>query len=62
MVGLQTGKSGNQQRNATIFDHSNLANMQVCFNHSRYPTADTATDFVKEQSVGVYKSFYDLAS
>ena len=37
--------------------------MQVCLNHSRYPSADTAaTDFVKEQYVGVYKSFYDFAS
>ena len=34
--------------------------MQVCLNHSRYPTA--ATDFVKGQYVGVYKSFYDYAS
>ena len=34
----------------------------MCLNHSRYPTADTATDFVKEQYVGVYKSFYDFAS
>ena len=36
--------------------------MQVYLNHSRYPTADTATDFVKEQYVGVYKPFYDFAS
>ena len=35
--------------------------MPVCLNHSRYPTADTATDFVKEQYVGVYMSFYDFA-
>ena len=32
--------------------------MQVCLN----PSADTATDFFKEQYVGVYKSFYDFAS
>ena len=36
--------------------------MQVCLNHSGHPSADTATDFVKEQYVGVYKSFYDFAS
>ena len=62
LVGLQTDKSGNQQRNAAIFDHCNLTNMQVCLNHSRYPSADRATYFVKEQYVGVYKSFYDFAS
>ena len=36
--------------------------MQVCLNHYRYPSVNTATDFVKEQYVGVYKSFYDFAS
>ena len=36
--------------------------MQVCLNHSRYPSADTATDFANEQNVGVCKSFYDFAS
>ena len=39
LVGLQTGKSGNQERNAAIYYHCNLTNMQVCLNHSRYPTA-----------------------
>ena len=58
----KTGKSGNQEKNAAIFDHCNLRNMQVCLDHSRYPTADTATDLVKEQYVGVSKSFYDFAS
>ena len=60
LVGLQTGKSGNQERNAATFDHCNLTNMQVCLNHSRYPSADAATDFVKEEYAGVYKSFYDF--
>ena len=36
--------------------------MQVCLNLSMYPSADTTTYFVKEQYVGVYKSFYDFAS
>ena len=58
LVGLQTGKSGNQERNAATFDHCKL----VCLTHSRYPSADAATEFVKEQYAGVYKSFYDFAS
>ena len=62
LVGLQAGKSGNQEWNAAIFDHWHLTNMQVCLNHSRYPTADTATDFVNEQYVGIYNLFYDFAS
>ena len=53
LVGLQTDKSGNQERNAALFDHCNLTNMQVWLNHSRYPSVDMATDFAKEQYVGV---------
>ena len=49
-------------RNAALFDHCNLTNMQVWLNHSRYPSLDMPTDFVKEQYAGVNKSFYDFAS
>ena len=62
LIGLQTDKSGSQVRNAALFDHCNLTNMQVMLNHSRYPSVDMPTDFVKEQFAGVYKSFYDFAS
>ena len=62
LVGLQTDKSGSQVRNAAIFDHCKLTNMQVWLNHSRYPSLDMTTDFAKEQYAGVYKSFYDFAS
>ena len=62
LVGLQTNKSGNQENNAARFNHCGLTNMQVWLNHSRYPSVDMATDFAKEQYVGVYKSFYDFAS
>ena len=62
LIGLQTDNSGIQVRNAALFDHCNLTNMQVMLNHSRYPSVDTSTDFAKEQFVGVYKSFYDFAS
>ena len=39
-----------------------ITNMQVWLNHSRYPSVDMTTHFVKEQFAGVYKSFYDFAS
>ena len=48
LSGLQTGKSGNQENNAAIFDHCNLTNMQVWLNHSRYPSVDMPTDLTKE--------------
>ena len=62
LIGLQTDKSSSQVRNAVLLDHCNLTNMQVMLNHSRYPSVDMPTDFVKGQYVGVYKSFYDFAS
>ena len=62
LIGLQTGKSGSQVRNAALFDHCNLTNMQVVLNHSRYPSVDMPTDFVMEKYAGVYKSFYDFDS
>ena len=62
LIGLKTDKSGSQVRNAALFDHCNLTNMQVMLNHSRYPSVDMPTDFAKEQFAGVYKSFYDFAS
>ena len=34
LIGLQTDKSGCQVRNAALFDHCNLTNMQVMLNHS----------------------------
>ena len=62
LIGLQTDKRDSQVRNAALFDHCNLTNMQVVLNHSRYPSVDMPTDFVKEQFAGVYKSIYDFAS
>ena len=62
LIGLQADKSGSQVRNAARFNHCNLTNMQVMLNHSRYPSVDIPTDFVKEQFVRVYNSFYDFAT
>ena len=62
LIGLQTNKSGNQENNAALFDHCNITNMQLWLNHSRYPSVDMPTDFVKRQYAGEYKSFNDFAS
>ena len=62
LVGLQMDRSGNQEDNAAISNHCNLANMQVWLKHFRYPSVEMATDFAKEHYAGVYKSFYDFAN
>ena len=44
-------------RNAAIFDHCNLTNMQVWLNHSIYLSLDMTTDFAKEEFAGVSSGF-----
>ena len=40
IVAFQTDKSGNQQRNPSIFDQCNLTSMFVMLNSRRYPEID----------------------
>jgi len=40
IVAFQTDKSGNQQRNLSIFAHCNITNMFVMLNSRRYPEID----------------------
>ena len=40
IIGFQTGKSGNQQENPSIFDNVNVNNIYVTLNSTRYPTVD----------------------
>ena len=58
-IGLQTNKSVNQENNTALLI---IATLGICKCGSRYPSVDMATDFAKEQYVGVYKSFYDFTS
>ena len=59
LVESQTDKSGSHLRNAVIFYHCSLTNMQVWLNHSRYPSLDMTTDFAKEQ-FWVYTSRFTI--
>ena len=50
IVAFQTDKSGNQQRNPSIFDHCNLTNMFVMLNSRRYPEIDyDDTNFTQQK-------------
>ena len=49
-MAFQTDKSGNQQRNPSIFDHCNLTNMIVMLNSRRYPEIDyDDTNFTQQK-------------
>ena len=45
IVGFQTNKDGDQEKNPAVFDHCNLKNMYVTLNSERYPAVDYDLDF-----------------
>ena len=52
---FQTDKSGNQQRNPSIFDHCNLTNIFMMLNSRRYPEIDyDDTNFTQQKFSRVY--------
>ena len=55
MIGIQVNKSGNQDHNASLFDHSNVMNMSVVLNSTKYPPLDANANFTKYQFAQFYK-------
>ena len=54
-MAFQTDKSGNQQHNLSVFDHSNLTNMFVVLNSRQYPEIDyDDTNFTQQKFSRVY--------
>ena len=45
IVGFQTDKNNNQERNPAIFDHCEVRNIYVTLNAKRYPDIDYENDF-----------------
>ena len=67
IVGFQTDKNNNQERNPAIFDHCNVRNIYVTLNAKRYPDTDFENDFVKNYYSRIYgdaasfrKKFYNM--
>ena len=60
IIGLQTAKSGQQERNPAIFDHCNTTNMYVVLNSTRYPATDFNANFTKNQYSRFYKELVDF--
>nr|XP_004206216.2 uncharacterized protein LOC101236375 [Hydra vulgaris] len=55
IVRLQTNKDNDQTKNALLFDHCNLTNMQVMINNVRFPEADYELSFPNQQFSRTYK-------
>ena len=62
IVGFQTGKSGNQEQNPSIFDNVNVSNIFVTLNSTRYPTADYNIVFVGQKFSRVYGDVAEFRS
>ena len=67
IVGFQTNKNDNQERNPAIFDHCNVRNIYVTLNAKRYPDIDYEEDFLINKFSRVYgdaatfrKKFYNM--
>src|ERR1043165_3729085 len=56
VVGFQTGRSGNQEHNPSIFDHCNLKNMYVMMNQERYPAVDYDLSFPNQKFSRAYRA------
>ena len=54
IVGFQSGKSGNQEQNPSIFDNVNVSNIYVMLNSMRYPTTDYNISFLAQKFSTVY--------
>ena len=54
IVGFQSDKNNNQERNPAIFDHLYVRNIYVTLNAKRYPDTDYDNDFTKNQYSRIY--------
>ena len=54
IVGFQTDKNNNQERNPAIFDHCGVRNIYVTLNAKRYPDIDYENDFTINKYSRIY--------
>ena len=54
IIGFQTNRVNNQERNPSIFDNLDVTNMYVMLNSTRYPVADYNISFIKNNFSRIY--------
>jgi hypothetical protein len=60
LIGFQTNRAGNQERNAAVFDHVQLRNIYAMLNSDRYPVVDMNLDFEERRTSRAYKALKDF--
>ena len=61
LIGIQQDKSGNQEKNASLFDHANVTKMSIVMNDTEYPALDINNNFTTNQYVHFYKMMVDFS-
>ena len=54
IVGIQTGESGDQEQNPSIFDNVDVKNIYVTLNSNKYPTLDYNLSFPAQKFSRAY--------
>ena len=62
IVAFQTDKSGNQERNPSIFNNVRVSNIYAMLNSVRYPTADYNISFLAQKFSRVYGDVAEFRS
>ena len=62
IVGFQTDKENNQDRNPSIFDNVNVSNIYAMINSERYPTVDYNISFLAQKFSRVYGDVAEFRS
>ena len=62
IVGFQTGKSGDQEQNPSIFDNVNVSNIYAMLNSVRYPMANYNISFLAQKFSRVYGDVAEFRS
>ena len=60
VLGFQTDREGNLEKNLGLFDHCKLQNTYVLLNNQRYPAMDYNADFPKNHCNKLYREFYQF--
>ena len=60
VLGLQTDRGNDQEKNLGLFDHCKLKNAYAILNNHRYPAIDYHINFVQNQYNCVYREFHQF--
>ena len=61
LIEFQSDRSGNQDKNPSLFDHLSATEVSVVLNDTKYPAGDVIADFMKHRYVEYYKMFTEFA-